>query len=77
CLIAGTGSVALGRSGDGRLVRSGGLGYMLGDEGSAAWIGRTAIARILRSLEGRDLPSSMLRALLEKAGRTQSEDRIR
>ncbi|MDR2748100.1 MAG: hypothetical protein LBB77_11720 [Treponema sp.] len=77
CLIAGTGSMALGRSRDGRLVRSGGLGYMLGDEGSAAWIGKTAIARLLRGLEGRDLPSSMLEAILEKAGLAQSEDLIR
>ncbi|MDR1903686.1 MAG: hypothetical protein LBQ88_15575 [Treponema sp.] len=60
CLIAGTGSAALGRSLDGALIRSGGLGYLLGDEGAAAWIGRTAIARSLRSIEGRDLPTVML-----------------
>jgi N-acetylglucosamine kinase-like BadF-type ATPase len=77
CLIAGTGSLALGRSRDGRLVRAGGLGYMLGDEGSAAWIGKTAISRMLRSLEGRDLPSSMLGAILEKTGLPQGEDLIR
>jgi N-acetylglucosamine kinase-like BadF-type ATPase len=77
CLIAGTGSTALGRSKDGRLVRAGGLGYMLGDEGSAAWIGKTVITRILRSLEGRDLPSFMLEAILEKTGLSQSEDLIR
>jgi N-acetylglucosamine kinase-like BadF-type ATPase len=76
-LIAGTGSLALGRSGDGRLVRAGGLGYMLGDEGSAAWIGKTAAARLLRSLEGRDIPSSMLAAVLEKAGLARDEDLIR
>jgi N-acetylglucosamine kinase-like BadF-type ATPase len=77
CLIAGTGSVALGRSKDGRLVRSGGLGYMLGDEGAAAWIGKTAIARLLRSLEGRDLPSSMMGAILEKTRLGESADLIR
>jgi N-acetylglucosamine kinase-like BadF-type ATPase len=77
CLIAGTGSLALGRSRDGRLVRAGGLGYMLGDEGSAAWIGKTAIARLLRSLEGRDLPSSLLGAVLEKTGLPRAEDLIR
>jgi N-acetylglucosamine kinase-like BadF-type ATPase len=65
CLIAGTGSIALGRAADGRLVRAGGLGYMLGDEGAAAWIGKIAIARTLRSLENRDLPTSMLGAILE------------
>jgi N-acetylglucosamine kinase-like BadF-type ATPase len=76
CLISGTGSMALGRSADGRMVRAGGFGYMLGDEGAAAWIGKTAIARILRSLEGRDLPSSMLEAILEKTRLTQSADLI-
>jgi len=39
-LLAGTGSIALGRDGRGRLGRAGGLGPLLGDEGSAFWIGR-------------------------------------
>ncbi|GHT64925.1 N-acetylglucosamine kinase [Spirochaetia bacterium] len=76
CLIAGTGSVAWGRSADGRLVRSGGLGYMLGDEGAAAWIGRTAIARSLRSLEGRDLPTAMMPVILEACKREQAPELI-
>jgi N-acetylglucosamine kinase-like BadF-type ATPase len=76
CLIAGTGSIALGRSKDGVMVRSGGHGYLLGDEGGAAWIGRTAIARILRSLENRDLPTDMLPAILEEAGLLQANDLI-
>jgi N-acetylglucosamine kinase-like BadF-type ATPase len=77
CLIAGTGSIALGRSRSGVLVRSGGHGYMLGDEGSASWIGKTAIARILRSLEQRDLPTDMSAAILEAAGLAQYSDLIR
>jgi N-acetylglucosamine kinase-like BadF-type ATPase len=59
CLIAGTGSIALGRAADGRLVRSGGFGHLLGDEGGAAWIGQKAVSRLLRSLEDRDLPTGM------------------
>ena len=39
-LLAGTGSIALGRGRSGRLARAGGLGPLLGDEGSAFWIGR-------------------------------------
>ena len=39
-LLAGTGSIALGRDERGRWVRRGGLGPLLGDEGSAFWIGR-------------------------------------
>ena len=76
CLIAGTGSIALGRSVAGNLVRSGGHGYMLGDEGSASWIGKIAIARILRSLENRDYPTGMLAAILEAAGLAQYSDLV-
>lgn len=39
-VLAGTGSIVLGRDSDGRWVRRGGLGPLLGDEGSAFWIGR-------------------------------------
>jgi len=39
-LLAGTGSMALGWDGRGRWQRAGGLGPLLGDEGSAFWIGR-------------------------------------
>jgi glucosamine kinase len=39
-LLAGTGSMALGRDARGRWQRAGGLGPLLGDEGSAFWIGR-------------------------------------
>jgi N-acetylglucosamine kinase-like BadF-type ATPase len=39
-VIAGTGSIVLGRNSRGRLERTGGLGPLLGDEGSAFWIGK-------------------------------------
>ncbi|HXJ77462.1 MAG TPA: BadF/BadG/BcrA/BcrD ATPase family protein [Candidatus Methylomirabilis sp.] len=39
-LLAGTGSMALGRDALGRWARAGGWGPLLGDEGSAFWIGR-------------------------------------
>ena len=45
-LVAGTGSVAYGRTSDGREVQRGGWGWMIGDEGSGAWITREA-ARLL------------------------------
>jgi len=50
---------------------------MLGDEGSAAWTGRTAIARILRSLEDRDISTGMLPLILEATGLTQSDELIK
>jgi N-acetylglucosamine kinase-like BadF-type ATPase len=39
-ILAGTGSIVLGRDARGRRARAGGLGPLLGDEGSAFWLGR-------------------------------------
>lgn len=46
-VIAGTGSVAWGVRDDGREARSGGWGYLLGDEGSGYWVAREAVRRAL------------------------------
>ncbi|MDK1359672.1 BadF/BadG/BcrA/BcrD ATPase family protein [Arthrobacter sp. zg-Y1219] len=65
-LIAGTGSVAWGRSRTGQEARTGGWGYLLGDEGSAYWIAREAVRHTLRcfnrGLEPDLLAESLLRA---------------
>jgi len=65
CIIAGTGSLALGRGYPQKMVRSGGLGYLLGDEGSAVWITYQAVVRSLRSREGRDMETTLLTGLLD------------
>ncbi|PKL26017.1 MAG: hypothetical protein CVV47_02485 [Spirochaetae bacterium HGW-Spirochaetae-3] len=67
-LIAGTGSIALGRTRSGESVRSGGWGHFLGDEGSAFWIAFEAIKRGIRSRELRDKPSALLEAAIEHFG---------
>ena len=64
-LIAGTGSIALGRTRTGESARAGGWGHALGDEGSAFWIAFEAIKRGIRSKELRDAPSSLLEAAIE------------
>ncbi|MEG0048984.1 MAG: BadF/BadG/BcrA/BcrD ATPase family protein [Clostridia bacterium] len=64
-LIGGTGSLALARRLNGETLRAGGLGYMLGDEGSACWIGWQAVKRALCSLEERDLPTALMPKLLD------------
>jgi glucosamine kinase len=43
-VIAGTGSIAYGRNADGETARAGGWGFVISDEGSGHWIGRTAVA---------------------------------
>jgi glucosamine kinase len=53
--IAGTGSIAYGRDTSGRTARAGGWGFAISDEGSGHWIGREAIANLLRARdEGRE-----------------------
>jgi glucosamine kinase len=48
-VIAGTGSIAYGRSPEGRTARAGGWGFAVSDEGSGHWIGRAAVAALLRA----------------------------
>jgi glucosamine kinase len=50
-LIAGTGSIVIGRDKDRSIFRVGGWGPTFGDEGSGFWIGREAIRAALRSLD--------------------------
>lgn len=52
-LVAGTGSIAWGRTADGRTARAGGWGPLLGDEGSAYWLALTALASVARWADGR------------------------
>jgi N-acetylglucosamine kinase-like BadF-type ATPase len=62
-LIAGTGSIAYGRDAAGRAARSGGWGYLLGDEGGGFWIGRSALAAVVRQFDGRG-PATLLTDLV-------------
>ena len=50
-VIAGTGSVALGRNASGRFVRAGGYGYLIDDAGGGVSIGRAALRAALRARE--------------------------
>jgi N-acetylglucosamine kinase-like BadF-type ATPase len=45
-VISGTGSIAYGRTSDGKFARAGGLGPRIGDEGSGFWIGKEWLRRI-------------------------------
>ncbi|HHM24361.1 MAG TPA: hypothetical protein ENJ23_04890 [Bacteroidetes bacterium] len=52
-VIAGTGSICFGLDEEGELYRSGGWGYLLGDEGSGYFIGHQAILAALKDFDGR------------------------
>jgi glucosamine kinase len=52
-IVAGTGSIVYGRNGSGEAARAGGWGHMIGDEGSGYWIGREALAAVMRAADRR------------------------
>ena len=52
-VISGTGSIAYGVSQHGVAARAGGWGPTLADEGSGYWIGRRALAAVMRDADGR------------------------
>jgi glucosamine kinase len=55
-LIAGTGSIALGRRMDGSMIRVGGWGPAFSDEGSGFWMGREALRCALRASDSDQCP---------------------
>ena len=89
-VIAGTGSIAYGRDEQGTAVRAGGWGFAIGDEGSAHWIARAAVAAVLRAADprvvefrgepsevGSLLDASLSAALLKTWGVTSLSDLAR
>lgn len=64
-VLAGTGSIAYGADGQGRTARSGGLGWLLADEGSAQWIGREVLRAVVRAADGRGPETALLPLVFE------------
>jgi N-acetylglucosamine kinase-like BadF-type ATPase len=64
-LIAGTGSVAYGRTRDGREARVGGWGWLLGDDGSGMWIVREAARDVMRRRDAGEPPGPLGESLME------------
>jgi len=63
-VVAGTGSVAWGRNHEGREARSGGYGYLLGDEGGGYSVVRDAVREALREYYAGLEPGTLVRALM-------------
>jgi len=63
-LVAGTGSVCLGRTREGRTVRVGGWGPLLGDEGSGYQIAISALRRATQTADGRADAKPLLDAVV-------------
>jgi N-acetylglucosamine kinase-like BadF-type ATPase len=63
-LISGTGSVCLGRAPNGRAVRVGGWGPLIGDEGSGYYMAIQALRVATRTADGRANAPVLLKAVL-------------
>lgn len=64
-VIAGTGVICFGRASNGEIIRVGGWGYLLGDEGSGFFVAQAALIAALKDWDGRGIPTT-LRAIFEK-----------
>lgn len=67
-VVAGTGSFACGRNADGKWVRAGGWGYLMGDEGSAYSIARKGLEATARALDARGPETALTKALFKAVG---------
>ncbi len=63
-MIAGTGSIAVGRDATGTMARSGGWGHIIGDEGSGYELGRLALKAAARAADGRGPQTALLPAIM-------------
>ncbi len=67
-VVSGTGSIAYGVDPEGRSARSGGWGPLLGDEGSAFWLGHAAVRQGVRAADGRGPATSLYDRIRERVG---------
>lgn len=74
-IISGTGAICFGMNNQAKVVRSGGWGYLLGDEGSGYFIGREALIAALKDFDGRG-EKTTLRQEIERHFSLKSIDLI-
>ena len=67
-IAAGTGSVGEALRRDGSRVRVGGWGWIIGDEGSGAWLGQQAMRHAHQALDGRAVAGDLAQAIWHEAG---------
>lgn len=76
-ISAGTGSIAYARDPAGRLIRAGGYGWQMGDEGGGYWLGRRALGAAGAQRDGRGEGSTLGARLLGALGLRDFDDLVR
>ena len=75
-VVSGTGSIAFGVDPSGKTARSGGWGYLLGDEGSAFWLGHAAVRLGIRAADGRGPATSLYQRICSHLEVSEREDLV-
>lgn len=70
-VVSGTGSIAVARSRDGRMLAAGGWGWILGDEGSAAALVRESAKAVRGAVDNERFDDPLLALLLKAVGITE------
>jgi glucosamine kinase len=65
-VIAGTGSIVLGKNVNGKLYRAGGWGRVIGDEGSGYAIGREAFRIIANAIDGSNIKTRLTKLFADQ-----------
>ena len=76
-VISGTGSIVYGIGEDGKEVRAGGWGYLLGDEGSGYDIALKGLQAVARAADKREKPTQLTKMILNKLELDEPNDLIR
>jgi len=72
-LISGTGSIAFSKTPEGEILRTGGWGRFIGDEGSGYVIGRDGLTAVSKELDGRGRKTILTAMVADRFGLSNQE----
>jgi len=75
-LTVGTGAAVYGVNRAGKTARAGGWGHLLGDEGSAYWMGLRALRAVVRAYDGRAQATLLKESILARLGLDRVESLV-
>jgi N-acetylglucosamine kinase-like BadF-type ATPase len=76
-VIAGTGSIVFGKDHRGNILRAGGWGRLIGDEGSGYSLGREAFRAVAKAIDGRSKKTLLTALFARKLGLKTQEEIVR
>ena len=75
-ILSGTGSSACGINGEGDLIRSGGWGYLIGDEGGGYWLGLQTLKAVANMADGFEEKTGLYQKIFHHLNISHPDDLI-